>query len=94
MNEFPSPEMMAPERFYPMLVLMTLGIGLVLTVLGGWTGLAKTFRAKQAVKGERFRFVSGATGSQLMPVGYKNCLTVTVNETGFGLSRSCFCSGY
>jgi hypothetical protein len=65
---------------------MWLGVGGLLSLLGGWFGLAADFRAEQPALGERFRFVSGSMGSRLFPVRYSNCLFVTVNDSGFRLS--------
>jgi hypothetical protein len=77
---------MRPEWFFPVFALMWLGVCGLLSVLGGWSGLASRFRAEQPVPGERLRFVSGSMGNRFYPVSYGSCLFVTVNDAGFGLS--------
>lgn len=48
--------------------------------------MAKKFRTERSPDGERFRFVSGSMGTRFVPVNYGNCLFVTLNEAGIGLS--------
>lgn len=86
MNQLPSPELLETQWNFLSVILMIVAISFVLGVNGGWASLAKKFRARDAVRGERFRFVSGQMGASFMPVWYRNCLSVTVNEAGFGLS--------
>jgi hypothetical protein len=70
----------------PLFVGMWVGICVLLGLFGGWASLANQFRAGEPVQGERFRLASGSSGVRFFPVGYGNCLFVTLNETGFGLS--------
>jgi hypothetical protein len=86
MNASPLPEYMQPYWFFPLFALLWTGISVVLSMLGGWARLAESFRAAGPVEGERFRFVSGSMGAASLPVSYGNCLFVTVNDAGFGLS--------
>ena len=58
----------------------------LLAVLSGWTGLATYWRAQSALTGERFRITSASIGARLLPVGYGNCLSVTVSDRGLGVS--------
>lgn len=86
MNQATPPEFMQQLWFFPMFVLIWVGVCAVLSMLGGWTSLAGEFRARQRTDGQRFRFVFGSMGSRKFRVSYGGCLFVTVNETGFGLS--------
>ena len=86
MSQYPPPEFMQPQWFFPLFALIWAGISVLLSVLGGWASLTAQFRATQRVEGERFRFVSGSMGAPVFPVSYGSCLFVTVNELGFGLS--------
>jgi hypothetical protein len=75
--------------FYLISVLVWLGICALVSVTAGWSRLARDYRARRRVQGERLRFVSGAMGCEnRLPVRYNNCLSVAVNEAGFGLSVS------
>ncbi len=58
----------------------------VLSRASGWTSLAAQFRATQPASGENFRFVSGSVGKKGFPVSYRNCLSVSIGERGFGLA--------
>lgn len=58
----------------------------LLAVLSGWASFASEWRALAEPKGDRFRMRSGSIGMRFFPVGYGNCLTVTVSEQGLGLS--------
>ena len=82
----PPPEFMQPKWFLPVFALMWVGISALLSILGGWTSLAREFRATQRTDGQRFRFVSGSMRARVFPVNYGGCLFVTVNETGFAVS--------
>jgi len=77
---------MEPVSFLAGFVLLWLGMSAVLAVLGGWSNLARRFRARGPAKGELIRFVSGSMGAPLLPVGYGRSLNLTVGEEGFGLS--------
>jgi hypothetical protein len=81
-----SAELIEPQWFIPTLAGMWLAICLLLSHLGGWSSLVPNFRSNQPVLGTRTRFVSGSMGHRLLPVSYGNCLFVTVNEEGIGLS--------
>ncbi len=65
---------------------MWLGVTGLLSVLSGWSGLATYWRARDQPTGERFRMRSGSIGMRYLPVGYGNCLTITVSDKGLGLS--------
>lgn len=67
---------------FPVIWLIVTG---VLSRVGGWAALGTQFPATQPTNGERFRFVSGSVGKKGFPVGYRNCLLVTVGEQGFNL---------
>jgi hypothetical protein len=61
-------------------------IGTLLSRLSGWSTLAGHFRADNPPSGTRFRFVSGSMGKGIVPVQYRSCLFVTVNDRGLHLS--------
>lgn len=83
----PAPQWLAdPQWLFPIFILAWLGVTGLLSVLGGWSGLASRFRAEEPVLGERFHFVSGSMGNRFLPVRYGNCLFVTVSDSGLGLS--------
>jgi hypothetical protein len=65
---------------------MWFGVTGLLAVLSGWTSLATYWRAQGALAGERFRITSASMGVRLLPVGYGNCLSVTVSDRGLGVS--------
>jgi hypothetical protein len=75
-----------PQWFFPLFVVMWFSITALLSRTGGWSSLAKQFRAKQAESGESFNFVSGSMGAKVFPVSYGGCLFITVNNKGFRLS--------
>jgi hypothetical protein len=68
---------------FPGLWLVVTG---VLSRVGGWASLATQFRATQPTSGESFRSVSGSVGKKGLPIGYRNCLLVSVGERGFSLA--------
>jgi hypothetical protein len=68
---------------FPALWLVVTG---VLSRVGGWATLGTQFRATQPPSGDRFRFVSGSIGKKGFPVGYRNCLLVSVGEQGLSLA--------
>jgi hypothetical protein len=77
---------LGPLWFILLFAGMWLLITGVLSRVSGWASLAAQFRATQPASGENFRFVSGAVGKKGFPVGYRNCLSVSVGERGFGLA--------
>jgi hypothetical protein len=86
MASAPVPEVLHPEWFFPLFILMWLGITGLLSYIGGWASLASSFPAHDEVRGESFRFRSGSLGRRYFPVRYGNCLFITVNQEGFGIS--------
>ena len=78
---------LAPLLFLPGLAALWLGIVGGLAVVSGWHSLGHRFRSASPKSGQEFRGASGAIGaSTRLPVGYRNCLNVAVNEAGVGLS--------
>lgn len=65
---------------------MWFGVTGLLSALSGWRGFAERWRAREEPVGERFRMRSASIGLRFFPVGYGNCLNVTVSERGLGLS--------
>ena len=85
-NQPAPPWLLEPQWFFPFFALFWFTVTALLAILSGWRSLATYFRTEAPVEGEQFRFVSGSMGARFFPVSYRNCLFVTVNETGFGLS--------
>jgi hypothetical protein len=77
---------LAPLWFLLVFVGMWLLVTGVLSRVGGWASLAAEFRATEPISGENFRYVSGSVGRKVLPVSYRNCLSVHVDERGFGLA--------
>ena len=75
-----------PWLFLAGFALLWCAVSVLLSFVSGWHGLARYHRAFDAVEGESFRFASGAIGFGAFPVGYNNCLNVTLNRTGFRLA--------
>lgn len=65
---------------------MWFGVTGFLAVFSGWYSFAAQWRAREESGGERFRMRSASIGMPFLPVGYGNCLTVTVSERGLGLA--------
>ncbi len=87
MQHLSASTVLAPLGFLTFFVTLWLGVCALLAQLSGWRSLATRFRAKEGVGGEQFRFCSGSIGSSSwFPVGYRNCLCVTLNDSGVGLS--------
>jgi hypothetical protein len=86
LSDAPWSVQLAPLWFMLLFAGMWLVITGVLSRVSGWTSLATQFRATQPTSGEKFRFVSGSVGKKGFPVGYRNCLFVSVGERGLGLA--------
>lgn len=80
------PAYMQPQIFLPLFAALWFCVTGLLSHLGGWARLARTYRAEETQEGERFRFVSGSMGNRFLPVNYGNCLFVTVNARGVRIS--------
>jgi hypothetical protein len=79
--------LLAPLVFVVFFVTMWPTVCALLARLSGWQTLAIRFGVKGEVIGEQFRYGSGSIGSSSwFPVGYRNCLNVTVSESGLGLA--------
>ena len=85
MNESAWSVQQSPLWFVLLFVAMWLLITGVLAHVSGWASLASQFRATSLASGKSFRFVSGSVGKKGFPVSYRNCLSVCVGESGFGL---------
>ncbi len=83
MNEWSA--LQSPLWFVLLFVVMWFLITGGLAHVSGWASLATHFRATSLASGKSFRFVSGAVGKKGFPVGYRNCLSVCIGESGFGL---------
>ena len=87
MQNLSDPTVLAPLGFVAFFVTLWLCICALLARLSGWRALATRFRSHGDVVGEQFRYCSGSIGSSSwFPVGYRNCLCVTVSDSGLGLS--------
>jgi hypothetical protein len=60
------------------------GISLLLSRVGGWSGLAERFPAPEQPEGKRFRSQSGRLGL----VNYNRCLTIYISKGGLYLSMT------
>jgi hypothetical protein len=68
---------------YPLFfVAIWIGICVAVAMLAGWPTLAQRFRATGSPAGQMFFFASGSMRTGFLPIGYRNCLTVTVGEAG------------
>jgi len=63
-------------------VLLWLGIAALISYIGGWRALSKSFRAGEPFVGTKRYFQSG---QMRWLVGYGNCLTVGANSDGLYL---------
>jgi hypothetical protein len=86
MSTNPWPAELAPLWFLLLFPGVWLVVTGVLSRVSGWSSLATQFRATKPNEGESFRFVSGSVGKKGFPVGYRNCLVVSADESGFGLA--------
>ena len=87
MPQIPPDFPMEPIWFAVFFVAMWVVVCALLARLSGWRDLAIRFRATTEVAGEKFGLSSGSMGSSnWFPVGYRNCLFVTVSDSGLGLS--------
>jgi hypothetical protein len=76
-----------PQWFLPLFIGGAIASLILLPYASGWPALAKRFQSTETILGERFRFVSGSVyTSKWFPVSYRNCLFLTVNDAGFGIS--------
>jgi len=80
------PRMIQPQGFLVMFVFVWFATTGLLAFVGGWATLAAWFRASEPIEGHRFRFASGSMGRRFLPVQYRNCLFVTVADSGLHLS--------
>lgn len=72
--------------FVPFFAVLWLVVTALLAFASGWVSLARRFRARENIVGQRFRFRSGRLGRKISSVRYGSCLFITVNEAGFRLS--------
>jgi hypothetical protein len=63
-----------------------LGIAALISLLSGWSSLARDFRMVEPVVGKRFHFASASLGMRPFRASYSGCLFVTVAENGIGIS--------
>ena len=85
MNQ-PLSEYMDLHEIFLVFGLEWIGISFVLSLAAGWPALAKQFRARQPLQGERYRFVFSTMGAPRRLFAPCNYLSVTVNASGFSLS--------
>lgn len=83
MSKFTFPEFSDSLLFFG---LMWIAISVFLSYVSGWASLTAYFRAAQPVSGQHFRFVSAFMGAKWLPISYKGCLFVKVNDEGFCFS--------
>jgi hypothetical protein len=82
--------MSAPSPDSPWFLLWFVLLWTILSVLlaffSGWVSLSRRFRSDVKHEGKNFRWISGSMGWRWFPVGYRSCLSVTVTNSGVGLS--------
>jgi hypothetical protein len=82
-----APELLQPQWFLLWFLCLWLVVSAGLALTSGWFSLSREFRCDESIDGEHFRFASGSLGLWPFPAtGYGNCLFLTVNDSGFGLS--------
>jgi hypothetical protein len=74
------------EWLFPVLAIVWFAMCACLSLMSGWFYLGARFKSDEQIDGERFCFRSGALGWRAWPVGYRNCLFVTVGSRGFAVS--------
>ena len=74
---------MKPERFVIGFVILWLTVCYLISIVGGWSRLAKEYRSDSRVDGRRWSFQSG---SMRFGTSYTNVLTVGAGEAGLSLS--------
>lgn len=72
-----------PEYFIAVLIGFLIAIFFLIGRISGWATLANFYRFSGEFMGERWQFQSAQMRWKL---GYNNCLTIGVNETGLYLS--------
>jgi hypothetical protein len=66
--------------------VMWIGVVSLLSITGGWRGLARRFPAVPDQYGEHFRGVTASFRQHVVPVNYKHVLQVGIGQIGLGLS--------
>jgi hypothetical protein len=86
----PGPELLL--LFLLLFAIFWCGVVATISFIGGWHGLAKSFRAEERMfrianldEGERFRCASMTMGPKYFPTNYGNCLTIRVSCEGIGI---------
>lgn len=80
------PVVLIPILFPIFFAVMWFGVVGLLSALGGWMDMARSYPAVPDESGLRFSLASAALGRGLMPVQYKSCLSVRIGNEGIGLS--------
>lgn len=74
------------EWLFPAFAIVWFGLCAGLSLMSGWFHFGARFKSDEEIDGERFYFRSAALGWRAWPVGYRNCLFVTVGSRGFAVS--------
>jgi hypothetical protein len=78
-----------PEVVYCYILPLFIGIWLVmsllLSVLGGWHSLSKIYRSAPRKTGKLYSFSTMVLGSAFMPMSYRGCMFIRLEESGISL---------
>ena len=77
------PSFLEPHWLFLLFIAACVAGVVLLARMAGWPSLATTLGAQAVPAGEGLRFVTGSLGSPALPIKYKNCLRLVVNEEGF-----------
>ncbi|MCF8382944.1 MAG: hypothetical protein K9G39_05010 [Chlorobium sp.] len=78
--------MLLPVFLIAVFALLWIGVSALLSKLSGWSLLAERFKGAEPSTGKQFRFASGFIRRfRLLPVSYRNCLSVTLDSRGVHL---------
>jgi hypothetical protein len=61
-------------------------IEFILSLVGGWHSLSKLYRSNTKSSGKRFSAATMLLGSGSMPLSYRSCMIIRVDQTAISLS--------
>jgi hypothetical protein len=77
-----APSWLLPVCLFPLVWVGVIGL---ISRLGGWGSLAKTYGVPALPEGKRFRFQSLIIQGGWLPGNYRSCVTLVVGEEGLGI---------
>ena len=83
----PSDPSQAPLFFILFFIGLWICVGPIISLMGGWRELGKYYRSANTVEGKKWRWQSGTLR---YGTSYNNCLNITANEDGLGISVPIF----